>query len=173
MSEWQFPLRRGNSPDPAKGACLLDAVSWIEYGRLGDHPLCVDDELADYGRSLNDWLPFGARQGLREYIPLLAGTAGDLHLSFARGEFIVTRAMEIAVAAGLKLRHHRVRFHPIAAYEYALMMIGNYAERERLIFQPAIALLGEAIALGARTAPPVPDAEIEAAVLRFRLAQAA
>ena len=35
---WQFELRKGNSNNPKDGACLLDAVSWFEYGTLGDHP---------------------------------------------------------------------------------------------------------------------------------------
>ena len=71
---WRFDLRRGNSDSPQNGACLLDAVSWLEYGTLGDHPECVCDVIATYGRRINDALPDAPRQRLRAYIPRLVGT---------------------------------------------------------------------------------------------------
>jgi hypothetical protein len=71
---WRFDLRQGNSDKPQNGACLLDAVSWFEYGTLGDHPPCVCDVIACYGRSINDRLPDAERQRLKAYIPRLVGT---------------------------------------------------------------------------------------------------
>jgi hypothetical protein len=74
---WRFDLTKGNSNDPRTGACLLDAVSWFEYGRLGDHPPCVAETLAAPGRVTNDILPDDRRQELKDLIPLMIGTAGD------------------------------------------------------------------------------------------------
>ena len=71
---WRFELKQGNSLDPRQGACLLDAVSWMEYGHMGDYPACVCPVLGTFGRYLNDMLPHDERQALRAYIPRLVGT---------------------------------------------------------------------------------------------------
>ena len=71
---WQFELRKGNSPDPREGACLLDVVSWLEYGELGDRPPCVCPVIAAFGRGINDAMSDAGRQRLRVYIPRLVGT---------------------------------------------------------------------------------------------------
>jgi hypothetical protein len=175
MTEWPFPLKRGNSRDLAQGACLLDAVSWIAYGKLGDHPPCVDPALAEYGRALDDWLPAAVRQRLRRFVPLLAGTAGAAALSARRRTLIWRKAWEIAGAAGLQLRRGRTAtLNPIAALELALQLgLVPWSERDRRLYTPAIELLGEAIALGGRTEPLFPDAAIAAAVQRFEIARAA
>lgn len=86
---WRFELCQGNSADPADGACLLDAVSWMEYGKLGDHPACVCITLAAVGRSLNDMLPDGRRQRLVPYIPRLVGTVGSMRHELERVEALV------------------------------------------------------------------------------------
>ncbi|HEV2225043.1 MAG TPA: hypothetical protein VGR84_18775 [Candidatus Acidoferrales bacterium] len=91
---WQFDLRRGNSQDPRQGACLLDAVSWFEYGTLGDHPTCVCETLAAPGRVINDFLPDDRRQELKILIPRLVGTAGD-GLAQARAEFWAWQAIRV------------------------------------------------------------------------------
>lgn len=71
---WKFDLCRGASKTPPAGACVMDAVSWLEYGNLGDHPPCVCRFLANYARIMNDMLPDAARQGLKKYIPHFVGT---------------------------------------------------------------------------------------------------
>lgn len=73
-SIWPFELCRGNSKAPPEGACLLDAVSWFEYGKLGDHPVCVSRFLAGIGRLANDSMDGTRRQKLRRFIPRLPGT---------------------------------------------------------------------------------------------------
>ena len=73
---WRFDLTRGASNNPRQGACLMDAVSWLEYGKLGDHPRCVAPKLAAYGRFLNDMLSDHRRQQLKRFIPRLVGTWG-------------------------------------------------------------------------------------------------
>jgi hypothetical protein len=71
---WPFQLTRGHSKEPAKGACLLDAVSWFEDGRLDDRPKCVSPVLACLGHLANDILNDKKRQELRRFIPRLVGT---------------------------------------------------------------------------------------------------
>lgn len=86
-SLWPFQLRRGASKNPRDGACLLDAVSWFEYGCLGDHPPCVSPVLAMIGQAANDWSEADDRQALRRFIPLLPGTI-DLAADVMRVEYL-------------------------------------------------------------------------------------
>lgn len=75
---WRFDLTRGASNHPLSGACLLEAVSWIDCGEIDDHPPCACPVLAAFGRELNDGLNDGDRQRLRPLIPLLVGSKDDL-----------------------------------------------------------------------------------------------
>ena len=93
---WRFDLRRGNSPHPSEGACLLDAVSFFEYGTLGDHPACVCPVVAPYGRRINDVMPHAERQRLRAYIPRLAGTV-DPAAKHLRAEAIVRHTVRVVL----------------------------------------------------------------------------
>src|ERR1041385_3644499 len=102
---WQFPLRRGNSPDPREGACLLDAVSWIEYGTLGDHPPCVCPVIAAYGRGINDAMSDAGRQQLRAYIPRLVGTV-DPENERARAEYLAWQAIRVFATFALDTAGH-------------------------------------------------------------------
>jgi hypothetical protein len=70
---WQYPLTNGSHKGghPRDGACLLEAVSWIRYGVLDDHPKCVPAPLANYGRAITDFIAVDDRQRLARYIPLL------------------------------------------------------------------------------------------------------
>lgn len=109
---WQFNIRRGHSDDPRNGACLLDAVSWLEYGTLGDHPECVCPVLAAFGRGINDAMSDEGRQQLKKYIPLLVGTV-DKESEQARAEYLAWQAVRV--------------FAPLA-----LRKVGLYKEAERL-----------------------------------------
>lgn len=91
---WQFDLRRGSGTDPATGACLLDAVSWLEYGHLGDHPECVCPVIAEFGRQVNDALNGQSRQRLKPYIPRLIGTV-DPAAEYLRAEYLVWQAVRV------------------------------------------------------------------------------
>ena len=97
---WQFDLRRGASDDPRNGACLLDAVSWFEYGHLGDHPACVCPVFAAYGRSTNDTMSDAGRQRLKALIPKLIGTV-DLASERARGEYFAWAAIRVFLPLAL------------------------------------------------------------------------
>ena len=91
---WQFDLRHGNSDDPRNGACLLDAVSWFEYGVLGDHPECVCPIIAAFGRSVNDAMNDAGRQRLKVFIPRLVGTV-DPEAERARAEYLAWQAIRV------------------------------------------------------------------------------
>lgn len=84
---WPFELRRGPSKNPSQGACLLDAVSWFEYGCLDDHPPCVSPMLAALGRLLNDMSDDTERQELRRFIPLFPGTV-DVKADVDRADYL-------------------------------------------------------------------------------------
>ena len=97
---WQFDLRRGNSDDPRNGACLLDAVSWFEYGHLGDHPDCVCPVFAAYGRVINDAMSDAGRQRLKVLIYRLIGTV-DPASERARGEYFAWAAIRVFLPLAL------------------------------------------------------------------------
>src|SRR5450759_1937872 len=75
-------LRSGTHTSPSDGVSLLEAVSDLAGEPWSNRPSCTSPVIAAYARSLNDWLPDGARQRLKAYIPRLVGTAApDLELS--------------------------------------------------------------------------------------------
>lgn len=100
---WRFDLRRGNSKNPRDGACLLDAVSWFEYGHLGDRPKCVCPVLAAAGRGINDTLPWDARQELKRFLPRLPGTV-DEEAEPKRVEYLVQHLARDTVTIALEAR---------------------------------------------------------------------
>jgi hypothetical protein len=100
---WKFPLTRGNSTDPENGACVMDAVSWFEYGKLGDHPDCTCPVIAAYLRRFNDRLPDEQRQRLKEYIPRLIGTV-DKDAAKARRDYLVWNVLKVIVPIMLESR---------------------------------------------------------------------
>src|SRR5258708_7522947 len=70
-------LARGGHETRDDGLCLMEAVAWFAGRPHSDKPPCVSEVLGAYGRSLNALLPDTPRQALRQFIPLLPGTAGD------------------------------------------------------------------------------------------------
>lgn len=90
---WRFDLTRGASNHPLSGACLLEAVSWIDCGEIDDHPHCACPVLAAFGRELNDGLNDGDRQRLRPLIPLLVGSKDDPAVAHARALYLRERLM--------------------------------------------------------------------------------
>jgi hypothetical protein len=67
-------LERGKHRRLEEGMCLLEAVAFIAGEDFSDEPKCVSPVLAEFGRTLNDFLPDGARQRLVRLIPKLVGT---------------------------------------------------------------------------------------------------
>lgn len=169
MSAWLFPLRRGNSPDPKQGACLMDAVSWVEYGTLGDHPPCVCPTLISFGILLNDFLPEAERQRMRDFIPLLSGTNQGDRLTEVRRQFLMGKLLEVADTVGIRYHHgnnankllQRCRDH------------GRYTSVGWSIYAPLIDAYRRAVWIGRDSAEPAPAERIAEANRRFMLARAA
>jgi hypothetical protein len=67
-------LDDGTHVSHEEGMCLLEAVSYVAGEDFTDHPECVSLVLAEFGRYLNDDLPFEPRQQLIPLIPKLIGT---------------------------------------------------------------------------------------------------
>ena len=84
---WPFELTAGRSKSPRQGACLMDAISWFEYGMLGDYPECVSSVLVPLGQAVNDFSDDRRRQELKRFIPRLVGTA-DPVLDVLRADYI-------------------------------------------------------------------------------------
>lgn len=79
MFTWEYTLRRGHSKNPFSGACAMDAVSWLVYGRHGDTPECVSPVIATYVRNGNDVMPDDVRQRLLPYLHRIAGSRSEEH----------------------------------------------------------------------------------------------
>ena len=71
-------LSSGAHSDRDDGTCLLEAAAWWAGEPHSDQPGCVSPVLAGFGRSWSDGMRSDEeRASLRQYIPLLVGTAGD------------------------------------------------------------------------------------------------
>jgi hypothetical protein len=107
---WRFDLVRGFSRDPARGACLLTAVSWLVEGKRSDRPKCVCSLLAQFGRHGNDILDYTDRQRLKAFIYRLGGSR-DASAMDRRARILVNSLMrgmwENSLAGG---RDRRVTF---------------------------------------------------------------
>lgn len=192
---WQFELRRGNSDDPRNGACLLDAVSWFEYGTLGDHPACVCPAIASYARQLNDVLPDDRRQELKRFLPRLVGTVDPIavharvtyqkrrtireimpiYLRAAKKEYLARLCEELSPAATM-VECEKADHEVIAAGSYAYGRVAYasadpavYAVAEAAANDKAIDILDGMLAIGKRADPPE-DGAWAIASERFRVA---
>src|SRR5664279_4570207 len=95
-------LRSGTHTAPADGVSLMEAVSALAGEPWSNRPSCTSSVIAAYARSLNDWLPDGARQRLKVYIPRLVGTAApdlELRRAFACADAAVRVFAPLAFAA--------------------------------------------------------------------------
>ena len=103
---WKFDLRKGKSNSPREGACIMDAISWFEYGHIGNNPACVSPVYTAYMIEINDALKHKRRQRLKVFIPRLIGTV-DPEAEQARAEYLAWQAIRVFApfaldAAGLK-----------------------------------------------------------------------
>ena len=95
-------LRSGAHTSPSDGVSLMEAVSALAGEPWSNSPSCTSPVIAAYARSLNDWLPDGARQRLKVYIPRLVGTAApdlELRRAFACADAAVRVFAPLAFAA--------------------------------------------------------------------------
>src|SRR4051812_30980843 len=73
----KIKLDKGGHKSPKDGMCLMEAVAYLRRQPFSDHPQCVAEPVAAFGRSLNDLLPDDKRQQLIAFIPDVVGTTGD------------------------------------------------------------------------------------------------
>jgi hypothetical protein len=123
---WKFHLRKGDSPRPQDGACLLDAVSWFEYGRLGDHPPCVCPVIAAFGRGINDAMNDEGRQRLKIFIPRLIGTVDPEHEQ-ARAEYLAWQAIRVFAPLALDASGRTTEAAKLRAFEGSLAYAADAA----------------------------------------------
>lgn len=84
--------------------CLLEVVSLFAGESFGDSPACVDPVLAAFGRAWNDGMRTDEeRAQLKQYIPLLVGTAGSKELSEKRSWMAFDWLVRVHCAAWLAL----------------------------------------------------------------------
>ena len=91
---WKFDLRQGGSNHPANGACIMNAVSWIAYGHLDDHPACACPVITAFAIRVNDMLPHDERQKLKPFIFRLMGSL-DPKSENARAEYLAWQALTV------------------------------------------------------------------------------
>ena len=97
-------LKQGNHCTPDSGMCLLEAAALFAGEPFSDAPMCVDPVIAEFGRSWNDGMRSNAeREQLKQYIPLIVGTAGSLELSEKRSWMAFDWLVRVHVPAWLAL----------------------------------------------------------------------
>lgn len=69
-------LSHGGHLTPEYGACLMEMVSFIEGEEWGDSPKCVERNLANLARVVNDYVSDDNRHKLVNSIHRFSGTAG-------------------------------------------------------------------------------------------------
>jgi hypothetical protein len=129
---WRFELARGFSRNPAQGACLLTAVSWLVYGQRTDRPSCVCPILAGVGRHVNDILNKRDRQRLKSFIWRLAESR-DASAVERRACILVDQVM-LGILNGLPIQE-RVAAHFVWLRAVVLIGLGAYRQAVvRVIF---------------------------------------
>ena len=84
--------------------CLLEAAALFAGEPFSDCPECVDPVIARFGRSWNDGMRSDEeREQLKQYIPLIVGTAGSLELSEKRSWMAFDWLVRVHLPAWLAL----------------------------------------------------------------------
>jgi hypothetical protein len=112
LTTWPYTLRRGHTPNPADGACAMDAINWLVHGRHGDTPQCVSPVLVGYVTEGNDGMPDDVRQRLLPYLHRIAGSRSEEHES-KRNRILQLAALRIFAPLALET---------IESYYYASLL---------------------------------------------------
>jgi hypothetical protein len=97
-------LNAGAHSSPNSGHCLLEVVSMFAGEPFSDKPQCVDYVLAEFGRTWNDGMRNDEeREQLKQYIPLLPGTAQGEALSQKRAFMAVDWLIRVHTPMWLEL----------------------------------------------------------------------
>ena len=121
-------LKGGSHAKAEDGVCLLEATALMAGEPLSDHPKCVSPVLGAFGRAWNDGMRSDAeREQLKQYIPLLIGTAGDIAADERRSWLAIDWLVRVATPTWLRLAgltdhaDKLTALHPITNTTYAEM----------------------------------------------------
>ena len=122
-----------HSPDGVM--CLLEAVSQFNNEPWSDSPASVSPVLAAYGRSWNDGMRSNEeRASLKQYIPLLVGTAGNPAADEQRSWIALDWLVRVHTVAWLRLAGGSCATHAAALAALPAIMNSDLAQSA----QPAI-----------------------------------
>ena len=94
----------GHNRRGKESVCLMEAVAWFAHEKHSDHPECVSPVLGAFGRAWNDGMRSDEeRESLKQYIPMLVGTAGDAEADERRAWMAVDWLVRVATPAWLRL----------------------------------------------------------------------
>ena len=106
----ELVLSRGSHSDRADGVCLMEAVAWFAGEEHSDAPACCSPVLAAFFRSWNDGMRTDdERAQLKQYVPLLVGTAAPPSVEQKRGWMALDWLMRVQSVEWLHqagLDHH-------------------------------------------------------------------
>jgi hypothetical protein len=154
----------------------LDAVSWLEYGTLGDHPACVCPVFAAFGRGVNDAMSDAGRQRLKLFIPRLVGTVDPAH-ERERAEYLAWQAIRVFAPLALDAvgqhKHATVLRNFTGSLAEAAWAAGAAAEAAAWAAWAAAGAAGAARAATAEAAARAATAEAAARATAGAAAEAA
>ncbi len=96
----EIVLAHGGHSRREQGICFMEAVAMLAGEAHGAHPRCVCPVLGSFLRNLNDRWGDERRQGLKPYLRLVMGTAGDGYQerrAFMLADFACRKAAPLAL----------------------------------------------------------------------------
>jgi hypothetical protein len=110
-------LAVGAHDGPAKGMCVMEAVSYVAGEPWSDAPSCACPVVGEYLRTLNDRMPHRERQELKSLIPRLVGSRSAPAVARRRAYVAADSALRVFAvtaldAAGRKEDAERLRALP-------------------------------------------------------------
>lgn len=96
-------LEKNSHNSPAEGMCVMEAVAYVAGEPFSDHPACASKVVGAFLRTWNDSLPDDDRQSLKQYIPLLVGSAGSAEVEDRRAWMACDWLVRVHTPAWLRL----------------------------------------------------------------------
>jgi hypothetical protein len=175
---WSYKLTAGFSANPRHGACVMQAIDWLEYGGMTDTPKCVCHVIRRVAIAINDCLNDNERQALKNYIPRLVGST-DAH-NVMRHRAIA--GLEVLYADGGIVSHYGASLSEVHGLirtgdiHDAAERMGNIIYNSRYNFpnffsvETCFRVLDAMLAIG-KQAEPIDMAKAETAIKAFAVAR--